>query len=196
MTTIVAVTGSSWTVVGSDSRVTEEDGRVYVLPKGSAKVARNRAYLLGAAGDVRAINILQYAFRPPDAKNFVGTRLDKFITSDFVPSLRACFNEQGYASPTPNKEHSDESGSIVLAAVNGAVYVIGEDYSWVKDTSGIYGLGTGSPYALGVLYALLPEGADNIDKAKAAVKTALTVAARLDANTSAPFNIQVQSGPV
>jgi hypothetical protein len=47
-----------------------------------------------------------------------------------------------------------------------------------------------------VLYALLPEGADNIDKAKAAVKTALTVAARLDANTSAPFNIQVQSGPV
>ena len=196
MTTIVAVTGNSWTVVGSDSRVTEEDGRVYVLPKGSAKVARNRAYLLGAAGDVRAINILQYAFRPPDAKNFVGTRLDKFITSDFVPSLRACFNEQGYTSPTPNKEHSDESGSIILAAVNGAVYVIGEDYSWVKDTSGIYGLGTGSPYALGVLYALLPEGADTIDKAKAAVKTALTVAARLDANTSGPFNIQVQSGPV
>ncbi len=196
MTTIVAVTGSSWTVVGSDSRVTEEDGRVYVLPKGSAKVARNRAYLLGAAGDVRAINILQYAFRPPDAKNFVGTRLDKFITSDFVPSLRACFNEQGYAAPSPNKDHSDESGSIILAAVNGAVYVIGEDYSWVKDTSGIYGLGTGSPYALGVLYALLPEGADNIDKAKAAIKTALTVAARLDANTSAPFNIQVQSGPV
>lgn len=198
MTTIVAVQGDGWAVVGSDSRVTEEDGRVYVLPKGSSKVARNRAYLLGAAGDVRAINILQHAFRPPDAKSFVGSRLDKFITSDFVPALRACFNEQGYGSAAVTKDQSDTSGSVVLAAINGSVYVIGEDYAWVKDSSGIYGLGSGSYYALGVLYALLPEGAaaTDLDKAKAAVRTALGVAARLDAGTSAPFIVQVQSRPV
>ena len=197
MTTIIAVQGPSWAVVGSDSRVTEEDGRVYVLPKGSSKVSRNKSYLLGAAGDVRAINILQHAFRPPDAKNFVSSRLDRFITSDFVPALRSCFEEQGYAVSSRETKEQAESGSVVLTVINGSVYVIGEDYAWVKDSSGIYGLGSGSNYALGVLYALLPDGAAaaDLNSVKAAIRTALAVAARLDAGTSAPFNVQVQFSP-
>ena len=195
MTTIVAVQGPTWAIVGSDSRVIEEDGRVYVLQKGFNKVAKNKSYLLGAAGDVRAINILQHAFRPPDAKEFVASRLDRFITSDFVPALRACFEDQGYAVSSKETKEQAESGSTVLAAINGSVYVIGEDYAWVKDASGIYGLGSGSNYALGVLYALLPDGATDLEKAKTAIRSALAVAARLDSNTSGPFNIQVQHAP-
>jgi len=195
VTTLVAIQGPSWAVVACDSRVTEEHGRTFTLAKGFTKIAKNKKYLLGAAGDVRAINILAHSFRPPDAQQFVGARLDRFITSDFVPALRACFEAQGYASQRDQETGSAESGSMVLTVVNGFVYVIGEDYSWVRDVAGIYGLGSGSDFAVGALHALLPAGATDIDQAKVAIRTALGVATQLDANTAAPFIVQVQYAP-
>jgi hypothetical protein len=33
MTTIAAVQGDGWAVIGYDSRITEEEGRSYILPK-------------------------------------------------------------------------------------------------------------------------------------------------------------------
>ena len=41
MTTIAAVQGEGWAVIGYDSRVSEEDGRTYILPKDNGKVFKN-----------------------------------------------------------------------------------------------------------------------------------------------------------
>lgn len=196
MTTIVAVQGPEWAVVGSDSRVTEEYGRTYTLAKAGSKVAKNRKYLLGAAGDVRAINILAYSFRPPDAQSFVDAKLDRFITSEFVPSLRACFEKQGYADRRNSDTGAAETGAQVLVVINGAIYVISEDYSWVRDVVGLYGLGSGGDFAVGVLHALLPDGTKDINVARDAVKAALTVACKLDSKSGAPFSVLTQHRPV
>jgi hypothetical protein len=64
MTTIVAVQGDGWAVVGADSRISDE-GRIYSMAKGCGKIVRNADYLFGAAGDLRAINILEHVFNPP-----------------------------------------------------------------------------------------------------------------------------------
>lgn len=196
MTTIVAVQGPSWAVVGSDSRVTEEYGRTYTLAKAGSKVTKNKKYLLGAAGDVRAINILAYVFRPPDPQLFVDARLDRFVTSDFVPALRDCFEKQGYGDRRNSETGSAESGAQVLTVVNGAIYVIGEDYSWVRDVVGLYGLGSGGDFAVGVLHALLPDGTEQIDEARDAVRAALSVACKLDSGSGPPFSVFVQHRPV
>jgi len=195
VTTIVGVQGPSWAVVGSDSRVTEDYGRTYTIARGGSKVTRNRKYLLGAAGDMRALNILAYSFRPPDPQLYVDSRLDRFITSDFVPALRDCFEKQGYTQHRPESGPA-ESGAQVLCVVNGSIYIIGEDYSWVRDVVGLYGMGTGGDFAVGVLHALLPEGTKDVDKAKAAVRTALAVASKLDSGSGPPFNLMLQNRPV
>lgn len=195
MTTIIAVQGQSWAVVGFDSRVTEESGRVYTLGRGSSKVVKNGQYLLGAAGDVRAINILAYSFNPPKAGDLTGVRLDRFITSKFVPALRSCFEDHGYASRELREQA--QHGSVVLAIVNGQIYEIDEDYAWVRDATGIYSFGSGGDYALGAMYAMTKDSlADSgVETAKKVVRDALQIAARLDVGSGSPFHIMYQSSP-
>ena len=196
MTTIIAVQGPDWAVVGYDSRVTEEGGRSYVLGRGSAKVVKNGQYLLGAAGDVRAINILAYAFSPPKALDLTGVRLDRFMTSKFVPALRECFEDHGYAAKESKEQASH--GSVVLAIVNGQIYEIGEDYAWVRDTTGIYSFGSGADYALGAMYSTAGDdfAMQGVTKTERVVREALAVSAKLDIGTGPPFHVTHQITPV
>jgi ATP-dependent protease HslVU (ClpYQ) peptidase subunit len=193
MTTIVAVQGPSWAVVGFDSRVTEDTGRSYTLGRGSAKVVKNGQYLLGAAGDVRAINILAYAFQPPKALDLTGIRLDRFMTSKFVPALRECFEDHGYAV----KESKEQAthGSTVLAIVNGQIYEIDEDYAWVRDTTGIYSFGSGGDYAIGAMFAKAGDDVAslNMTDVQKLIRESLHIAAKLDIGSGPPFHILSQS---
>jgi hypothetical protein len=102
MTTILAVQGSNYAVIGYDSRISSIDeslgAQISTLSENNAKVALNGKYILGAAGDVRAINIIHHVFVPPALpSNMRDKKLDKFITNTFVPALRECFEKQGYA---------------------------------------------------------------------------------------------------
>jgi len=200
MTTIVAIQGENFAVVCSDSRISdaEESGnitQINTLREGSSKVAVNGKYLLGAAGDLRAINILHHAFNPPTPTNLKSKKLDEFITVKFIPSLRECFESQGYAVPEnhEDKRHIAEQDSTIIVAVNGTIYVVDGDYSWYSDAHGLHVLGTGAAYALGALQAML--GNKKIKspyQAKTMALKALAIAARNDPHTGAPFHTYVQ----
>jgi ATP-dependent protease HslVU (ClpYQ) peptidase subunit len=186
MTTIASIQGNGWSVVGYDSRVSEDDGRYYTVPKHSGKVVSNSGYILGAAGDMRAVNILTNVFKPPTAGELIGARLDKFITSKFIPELKNCLEENSYGK-------DGEQDSSILVSVNGFAYEIGSNYEWCHDDYGIYGLGSGGNYALGCLYSSIgPINSRTVDQAKSQVREALTISARLDHRTGAPFNVLVQ----
>ena len=62
-----------------------------------------------------------------------------------------------------------------MIALHGQVFEIADDFSISLDDSGFYGVGSGSAYAIGAL---------NVG---ATVEQALTIAAKNDAFTSAPF---------
>jgi hypothetical protein len=164
------------------------------LGAGTSKIAVNGKYLLGAAGDVRAINILHYSFLPPTpTPQTRGKKLDAFITNKFVPSLRHCFDEQGYSTPPDaDKDHVAEQGSTILAVINATIYIIESDYSWTSDTNGIYAIGSGAPYALGAMQALQPKIRPTIQQAKNIAVKALTVATKFDPYTGAPFQTFTQ----
>lgn len=199
MTTIVGIQGSNYSIVCTDSRVSsfDEGGMAYqitTLGTGSSKVAESGRYLLGAAGDVRAINILHHVFVPP-VPNFTttGPKLDHFITQRFIPILRDCFESCGYATPdNDTKEHIAEHSSQILVVINGAIYIIDGDYSWTSDKTGIYAIGTGSSYALGALYALTNGKEMTLTKARTAINKALSIASKFDPYTGAPFQTFVQ----
>jgi ATP-dependent protease HslVU (ClpYQ) peptidase subunit len=200
MTTIVAIQGEGFSLVGSDSRICDVDESGYVsmtttLKGTSAKVAVNGKYLLGAAGDVRAINILHHVFTPPvPPSGCEGQKLDKFFTMKFIPALRGCFEQQGYAMPAKDSSaHVAEQGSTILAVINSTIYVVNGDYSWSNDRSGIYALGSGAQYAVGALHARKPKKDYTMAKARSEALLALQIASRFDPHTGPPFNCVVQN---
>lgn len=201
MTTIVGIQGSGWSVLGTDSKITSFDDsglafQTTILPAGSSKIAQNGRYLLGAAGDVRAINLLQHVFRPPSAdKNLVGRKLDQFVTSKFIPALRSLFEEHGYASPdNDRKHHIAEHDSTIVLAVNATIYIIDSDYSWSNDQTGFYALGTGASYAMGAIHALTAKRQiHSAAQAKTIATKALQIAGRLDPHTGGPVQTYSQT---
>ena len=189
MTTICAVQGDGWVVVGWDSNVAEEGGRSYTVDRSWSKVVQRNNYLLGAAGDVRAINLLHHQFDPPKT-DLTGARLDKFITANVIPALREVFEVNGYTAT--RRSGGEQHGADILIVVNGSVYEIGSDWSWCRDTDGMYAVGSGGDYALGYLYGQ-PRFKDP-EIAKQAVTKSLTIASRFDCYTGAPFHTKVVLG--
>lgn len=199
MTTILAYQGDNFAVVSVDSRISTMDSggfasQITTLGEGSSKVVKNGKYLLGAAGDVRAINILHHVFQPPiPTPGLKGSKLDHFITTRFVPALRECFEKQGYAAPeTENSTHIAEHSSTILVVINANIYVIDGDYSWTSDLNRIYGLGTGSSYALGAMTSMVANKNLTLKQAKTMTVKALRIASSYDPYTGPPFYTHVQ----
>jgi len=200
MTTIIAYQSDDFAVVSVDSRISnmEEGGfasQIMTLGEGSGKIAKNGPYLLGAAGDMRAINLLHHVFAPPPpAPNLSGKKLDQFITAKFIPALRDCFEKQGYAAPERDSSaHIAEHSSTILVVVNGTIYVVDGDYAWASDHGRIYALGTGATYALGAMSVLLSAKKQfTPNQIKAISLKALNIAAKFDPYTGSPFYTFIQ----
>ena len=198
MTTIVGVQGEGYALLATDSRISSFDDKgsayqVSTLGGGTSKLAYNGKYIIGAAGDLRAINLLHHAFHPPaPTPSLKGKRLDQFITTKFIPALRELFEEHGYAAPEDKSNtHIAEHDSTVVIAINATIYIIEGDYSWMSDSTGIYATGTGSSYALGALQALLPKN-PTPTQAKQIANKALNIAAKFDPYTGAPHHTYIQ----
>jgi ATP-dependent protease HslVU (ClpYQ) peptidase subunit len=194
MTTIVGIQGDGFCVVCVDSRISDVDDsgvatQIATLRDSTGKVAVNGKYLLGAAGDLRAINILHHAFQPPTpAVNIKGKKLDQFVTTKFIPALRECFETQGYASPqNEQSEHMAEHNSTIIMSINGVIYIIDGDYSWISGSDGVFAVGTGAQFALGALQCLIPKYPLSIQTAKKIGMKALTIAAKFDPYTGPPY---------
>lgn len=200
MTTIVAVQGDGYAVLCTDSRIATIDDSggsnpVTTLGYGMSKIAQNGPYLLGAAGDVRAINILHHVFTPPTPpSNLKGKKLDAFITAKFIPALRECFEKQGYGSSEPGKAPAEQN-SLIILSIHSTIYVIDGDYSWASDAQGFYAIGSGSNYALGALHVLAPKRKPVVSTAKTIAIKALSAAAKYDSGTGAPYHTFVQEQP-
>ena len=195
MTTLVAIQGDGFAFACVDSQVSDinDDGyatQIATLRESSSKLGYNGRYLLGAAGDVRAINILHHAFNPPvPPPNLKGKKLDQFITVKFIPSLRECFDAQGYSTAdNENKKHVAEHDSVIFMAINGTIYIIDGDYSWISDVNGMYAIGSGAQYALGALHVLTPKTKMTMATAKKIGIKALSTAAKFDPYTGAPYH--------
>lgn len=201
MTTIVGIQGDGYAVLCTDSRIAVVDDNGLVNPVttlgyGMSKIAQNGPYLIGAAGDVRAINILHHAFTPPTPPaNLKGKKLDAFMTVKFVPALRECLEKQGYSYFDKESNFTAGFQSTIITAIHSTIYVIDGDYSWASDSQGLYAIGSGSAYALGALHVLAPKKKPVISTSKTMAIKALSAAAKYDSGTGAPYHTFVQEQP-
>lgn len=185
MTTIVAYQGEGFAILGADSQITDGDKRI--LSPSTPKITKIGKYLLAVSGDCRPGDILMYLWKPPA---YDGTDAVKFVGRKIIPSIIAAFKAQGY-------DYTKDSASYsYLLAFNGNIFEIGDELSISQSSDGIYGVGSGSPYALGVMkYALAFErgiAAATLQSVTDAIECALTISTGYDINTAAPFQIEVQ----
>jgi ATP-dependent protease HslVU (ClpYQ) peptidase subunit len=194
MTTIVALQGDGYVVLGTDSRISSVDSdgfvsRVHTMNSNISKVCQISGMLIGVAGDVRAINLVSHALQvQAPSSSLKAKKLDEFVTNKFIPSLRSCFDANGYSPPSrETSEHVAEQGSEIILAVNNVVYQIDTDYAWSNDANGMYAIGTGAQYALGALAILFTSKQQTIAASKKQCLAALSTAARFDPHTGYPY---------
>jgi len=187
MTTIAAVQGPSWAVIGADSQVSE-DTKKYRLPASQSKLVSNRGYLFGIAGELRAVNLLACGFDPPQPGKTVDSieSLDVFMIRTFIPKLRACFASNEYGK-------DGEHGATIIASIHGVLYEIGSSYECMRDSGGLYAIGTGDGYALGAMHAIKDMRSRTMAAARDMVKAGIHAAAQYDSCTSEPITIWTQS---
>jgi hypothetical protein len=184
MTTIAAIQGKGFSVIGFDSRISGDGGRLYVLPKDAPKVVKNGSYLLGAAGDLRAINLFTTISLPEPADKMSRVELDRFVANQIVPTIKSWFEENSYGK-------DGEQQSELIVCVRGVVYELSGNYDCARDANGIYGIGSGSSYAVGALHAMVEKNI-TVEEAKDCMKEALRIAMKLDSGTGLPTYITVQ----
>lgn len=186
MTTLAAYQGDGWSVIGCDSRASDEGGRPMTIA--THKITENNGYLIAGSGASRGSNILQFGWKPPKPTKLED--LDLFMTQKFIPAMRKVFIDAGYDMKEDGDAAAQDSDFII--SIHGVIYPIFEDYSWDRDSRGIYYGGSGGDVALGVMEALHINKAKTPEQAKKIIHRAIEVACMWDIYTSAPIITKIQ----
>lgn len=187
MTTLIAFQHDDFCVIAADTQTTGYDMRSDCSPMG--KIAKNGKYLVSAAGLVRGMNLIQHAFNPPAPPRTKD--LDKFMVTNFIPTLRKTFAVSGYDIKSDGVPASFENDFIV--AVNGTLYFIDEGYGLERTKDKIYCTGTGMKLALGAAHALGIDECDDYEEAVDILEAAVKAAIRYDINSGGQVQIALQT---
>jgi ATP-dependent protease HslVU (ClpYQ) peptidase subunit len=190
VTTILAVQGDGWAVIGADSQWSTDDGRIGKSTQ--PKVVSIGKYLVAIAGYTRGANIVQHTFTPPAPPRTQGIKLNKFVVSQFIPAYKAVLESNGIGLPQYDSEVA-KTPIDTLMVVNGVIYQIDDDYGTDMDSNRLYAIGSGSDYGLGALQALTDKKRLTIPVAKQCILKALAISAKFDSGTGAPFHVFTQT---
>lgn len=174
MTTLVAIQGDGWSVIGCDSRASDEAGRFMELA--TNKVINNNGVLIAVSGASRGGNITQFGWKPPKPR--ANENLDIFMTKKFIPSMRKAFQEAGYDAKDDGDAAWQDSNLIV--SIRGTLYPIFNDYSWDREIRNVYYAGSGGDVALGALEALDYSKAKSPEAAEKILRKAVEIACKHD----------------
>jgi hypothetical protein len=139
MTTIIAKETNKGVEIGFDSLCTGYDS----FDLDQKKVFVNNGIIFGVAGRLLLSTELLHADLPTPPESSVG--IEKWITARLVPKIRQLLNE---IAP---RRHGDGFGMQILMVIHNKVYEVSGDTGWHRRTDGLYAVGSGSPYAFGVI---------------------------------------------
>jgi ATP-dependent protease HslVU (ClpYQ) peptidase subunit len=189
MTTIIGIQGKGWGLIAAESLIVAGDQKF--MATGMDKVVEKGEYVFAFAGDAIAGDIALHSWNMPKIPR--GVNLDKFMMTDILPSLKQAYADYGY-DPAPKTADNDpkaEAGFDALLCVKGKIYQIDNDFSWVRDDRGIYGIGSGGSYALGSLArASLPQ--TNTRTAANEARKSIEVSISFDVNSGGKIKVITQ----
>jgi len=107
-----------------------------------------------------------------------------------LPSIRQVLTEAGY-DPNPKNNKDEDAGWDALICFNGKIYQVSDDYGYMRDDKGLYGIGSGGSIALGAL-AVMDNETKTHAKASSAAKKAVNVAIQYNIWCGGPVNVKTQ----
>lgn len=165
MTTILGKQYKKGYVIAADSQVTVDD-TPFTHPD-VVKIVTNGEYHIAGAGNARYCDVAAYDFVPP---TYDGSELYKFMVTKFVPALREAHEKTGYTLK------DDETFQFIVGIANQLFYIC-DDYTVLRSSNGLYGIGSGGPFGLGAMYAgMTPD-------------TAVSIAMKFDINSGGKIQI-------
>ena len=183
MTTLVAIQGDGWSVLGCDSRLSDEYGRFQIAK--TPKIVDNNGVLIAGCGSSRASNILHYGYVQP--KPTIKEDLNAYMTQRFIPAMRKNFVDAGIDMKEDGDVAQIDGGFLI--SVKGQVFSVSEDYSWDTDIRNVYVMGSGGDIALGALAALGVEKIKTAQQAETIIRKAIAIAIEHDNMCSKPIHI-------
>lgn len=189
MTTIAAIQGTNWVVMGAESQGTYNEYRTIFMK--DDKVVNNNGVLIAGCGVGRGMNLMQRGWvAPKPRKGLTADALDTWMVKTFLPKMRKVLVDGGYDMKDLNEyAHYD---NVFIVAIHGTVYIIDEDYSIDRDSRHYITSGSGGDFAQGSLYNHGPELFTNLEYAKKAMETAINAAKEFDSNSGGETRIYVQ----
>lgn len=190
MTTIAAIQGEGWVVMGSDTQSTLDDYRA--MKMGGQKIYEVNGFLIGGAGMGRGLDLMHKAWQPPKPPKTKKKpeELDQWMVYGFIPAMRELFMQSGYDMKDLGDFARHESAFII--AVRGIAYYLDSDYAIDREQRGIMTTGSGGDYAMGALHALGPKIFKSIENAQKAIETAIEAAKEYDVYSGGDTHIFVQ----
>ena len=179
MTTIIGVEYEDRALLLADNQVTDDNGLIYRHPQ-MKKITERNGFLIAGAGEVSPCDIANHIWAPPKVTAKDRDDIFHFMITKARPSLRKCMEENGYNFNEDHDKSKDGMRFQFLMAVGGEIFDIDQDLAVMKSEHNTYGIGSGSPYALGAIHA----GAKPMK--------AMEVAAKLTAFTSGPYQEEIQ----
>lgn len=173
MTTLIGIQFEDRCEIYADSRVTDDNGRIYSHPD-MKKIVEKGSYLISGSGEVLPCDIAQTIWQPPRLTAKHKENIYGFMISEVMPSLRKCLSDNGYNF---DEEQSKKDGQRfhLLIACNGELFDIDQELAISRSELGVYTAGSGGEIAMGAIFA----GANPME--------ALRIAAKLSAFTAPPF---------
>lgn len=190
MTTVVGIQSKGWAGIACDSRATA-GSRPYLLPKEVCKVIKNGPYLIGVAGYLQHIPLIEYSFAPTAPQASLSLKeLDRFITTVFIPEFRDFLKETSLNM----KEDADVETPSIILLIHGVIYDIDSTLTWSRNPTGIYATGSGEEFARGSLLSSINGSIHNLKvaDAKKIMHEAITNAIKLDLQTGPPIHTFIQ----
>lgn len=189
MTTIIGIQGKGWGLIAADSLIVD-NGQKFIATN-MDKVVESGEYVFAFAGDGISGDIARYSWTPPKVPKIVN--MDKFMMTDVMPSLKQAYVDYGYDPAPKNSEGliNPDAGFDALISIRGHIYQIDNDFAWVRDDRGIYGIGSGGSYALGSL-ARATLSVTNTRLAANEARKAIEISTEFDINTGGKVKVITQ----
>lgn len=192
MTTIAAIQGEGYVVMGADTQGTFNEYRILYMK--DHKVIDNNGILIAGCGIGRGMNLLQRGWKAPKpTRQLTPEQLDSWMIKTFLPGMRKLFIDGGYDMKDDGDYAKYEN--VFLIAVQGHLYVVDEDYSIDRDARNYFTSGSGGDFAQGALYAALKMGRKiftNKEEAVKAMTNAINAGMEFDSNSGGEARIYTQ----
>jgi ATP-dependent protease HslVU (ClpYQ) peptidase subunit len=179
MTCVVALTDTLGIWMGADSAVIDDD-TFAVRTIREPKVCLRGSLLFGAAGELRAGQVIAQRFSP------LKWNKESMLATEYafasVEAMRELLIEHGASQKSKEQDKHD---AVFLLGIAGHLFVVEDDYSVHEPAEPYAAIGAGADLALGAMAATETLGLEPHVR----IKRALAAAMRFNASVREPFTV-------